>query len=132
MSDTYNFQTELKKSIFNADEKINRKELLSDIFRCYVAKLFERTLDKEKMPFDALVKIKNNLISEFRSADLSEYQRTVEQYEELFDTTVKEILSLAAMRHKGIDNVNRAPQNLEINPEIYIHEGGLVKPVSSL
>jgi len=132
MSDAYNFQDELKKSIFNADDKIDRKELLSDIFKCYVAKLFERTLTKEKLPFDAIVKIKNNLISEFRTADLSEYQRTVEQYEQLFDSTVKEILSLAAMRHKGTDIVHRASQNLEINPEIYINEGGMIKPVSAL
>jgi hypothetical protein len=133
MSDTYNFQLELKNSIFNADPKIDRKELLVDIFKSYVAKLFEKVLTKEKLPFEALVQIKNNLINEFRQAELSEYQKTTEQYDQLFDNTVKEILNLAAARHKGIDTAVRGPQELIINPEIYIHEkGGLIKPVSSL
>jgi hypothetical protein len=133
MSDTYNFQTELKNSIFNADPKIDRKELLVDIFKSYVAKLFERVLTKEKLPFDALVQVKNNLINEFRQSELSEYQKTVEQYDALFDETVKEILSLAASRHKGMDAVARGMQNLEINPEIYINEAsGLKIPVSAL
>ena len=132
MGDTYNFQTELKNSIFNADPKLNRKDLLDDIFKSYVAKLFERVLSKEKLPFDALVQVKNNLISEFRSAELSEYQKSVEQYDELFDNTVKEILSLAASRHQGNDSVARGQQELIINPEIYINEGGLSVPVNAL
>ena len=132
MSNDFNFQEDLKKTIFNADVKIDRNELLVDIFKSYVAKLFERVLKKEKIPFDALVTIKNNLISEFRKTDLSEYQKSNDQYEKLFDDTVKEILSFAASRHAGRDAVGFANQNLEINKEIYINEGGLIKSVSSL
>jgi hypothetical protein len=133
MGDTYNFQTELKNSIFNADPKLNRKDLLDDIFKSYVAKLFEKVLAKEKLPFDALVQVKNNLINEFRSAELSEYQKSVEQYDELFDNTVKEILSLAASRHQGNDKVTRGSQELVINPEVYIREhNGLTVPVNAL
>jgi hypothetical protein len=132
MSETYNFQTELKNSIFNADPKLDRKELLVDIFKSYVAKLFERTLTREKLPFDALVQIKNNLINEFRQAELAEYQKSVDQYDKLFDETVKEILSLAASRHQGMDSAVRGPQELVINPEIYMNEKGLTIPVSSL
>jgi len=128
----YNFQKELKDAIFNADIKLDRKELLTDIFKSYVAKLFERVLVRGRVPFDAMVQIKNNLINEFRSADLSEYQKSVEQYDELFDATVKEILNQAALRHKGVDTIHRGAQNLEINPEIYINEGGMIKPVSAL
>ena len=132
MSDTYNFQTDLKNSIFNADPKIDRKELLVDIFKSYVAKLFEKVLIGKKLPFDAMVAVKNNLINEFRQTELSEYQKTVEQYDELFDETVKEILNIAAMRHKGIDTVGKQNQELVINPEIYIQEHGMTVPVSAL
>jgi hypothetical protein len=133
MSDAeYDFQKDLKNSIFNADPKLDRNELLTDIFKSYVAKMFEITLKKGRIPFDALVQIKANLISEFRKSDLSEYQKSVEWYENLFDATIKEILSLAASRHKGSDKVANANQNLEINPEVYINEGGLMKPVSAL
>jgi hypothetical protein len=131
-NDEYDFQKDLKNSIFNADPKIDKHELLTDIFKSYVAKMFEITLKRGRIPFDALVEIKANLISEFRKTDLSEYQKSVEWYEGLFDTTIKEILSLAAARHKGTDRVVNANQNLEINPEIYINEGGLMKPVSAL
>lgn len=87
---------------------------------------------KEKLPFEALVQVKNNLINEFRQAELSEYQKSVEQYDQLFDETVKEILNLAASRHKGNDSVARSPQEFIINPEIYIQEKGLSVPVSAL
>ena len=133
MSETdYNFQRDLKNSIFNADPKLDRKELIKDIFKAYVAKLFEKVVVNGRMPYDVVVQVRNNLISEFRLTELSEYQMSIEQYELLFDETVKEILDLAAMRHKGIDTVDRANQNFEINPEIYINEGGLIKPVSAL
>jgi hypothetical protein len=131
MSD-YNFQKELENSIFNADIKLDRNDLLTDIFKAYVAKLLERVVKGGRVPFDALVQTKNNLINEFRSASLAEYQKSVEQYNELFDNTVKEILNLAALRHSGKDVVQRENQTLQINPEIYIHEGGLIKPVSAL
>ena len=133
MSETdYNFQRDLKNSIFNADPKLDRKELIKDIFKAYVAKLFEKVVVNGRMPYDVVVQVRNNLISEFRLTELSEYQMSIEQYELLFDETVKEILDLAAMRHKGIDTVDRANQNFEINPEIYINENGLIKPVSAL
>lgn len=128
----YNFQDELKKSIFESDPKLNRSELLVDIFKCYVAKLFERTLTNQKLPFQALVQVKNNLINEFRNTELSEYQKSVEQYEQLFDDTVKEILSLSAMRHDGRDEVKIASQQLEINSDVYIKEKGILKPLTAL
>jgi len=128
----YNFQKELENAIFNADIKLDRRELLTDIFKSYVAKLFERVIANGRVPFDSLVIIKNNLINEFRRADLSEYQKSVEQYDALFDTAVKEILNLAALRHQGMNQVQNGMQTLQINPEIYLNEGGLIKNVSSL
>jgi hypothetical protein len=132
MSEEFNFQNELKSSIFNADDKVNKKELLEDIFKSYVAKLFEKVITGKRLPFDALVEVKGNLIREFRATDLSEYQRTVEQYEELFDTTVKEILSFAASQHDGRDSAIFAPQELVINPRVYVNEGGLMKPIDAM
>jgi len=133
MADTeYNFQKELKNAIINADPKLNRIELLTDIFKSYVAKMFELVITKKGLPFESLVKIKENLITEFRSADLAEYQRSVEWYENLFNNTVKEILEYATARHSGQNLVMPANQNLEINPGAYIKEGGLFKPVNVL
>ena len=126
----YNFQRDLKNSIFSADDKIDRNELLVDIFKSYVAKLFEITLKKNRIPFDALVEVKKNLISEFMSAELSEYQKSVEWYEKLFDETVKEICDMAAERHQGMDQVVHSQQELSIDPNMYINEGGLYLPAT--
>lgn len=112
MSDNYNFQAELKKAIFNCDERLDRKELLVDVFKTYVAKLFEMQLGKkgsERLEFAALVEIKRRLIDEFRQADLSEYQKSIEAYEMLFDETVQEILNDAALAHQGENIVQADP-----------------------
>lgn len=132
-SEEYNFQKELHDSIFDADPKLDREELLVDIFKIYVAKLFELVVSKRKtpdgrLPYGALVETKRNLISEFRKAELAEYQRPVEWYEELFDKAVQEILNDAALAHRGSNIVQVSPQQLEINPEAYINEGGLFLP----
>ena len=129
MSDKeYNFQSELEKSILNADIKLNRSELLIDIFKAYIAKLMEKMLIHGRIPFEAVVQIKRNLINEFRSALLAEYQMSVEQYEKLFDETVKEILNYASNLHKGHDTAVQSDQELIINPEAYIQENGIFKP----
>lgn len=134
MSEDYNFQKELKKSIINVDPRLDKKDVLEDIFKTYVAKMFELVLAKSKDPeqgrieFDAMVQIKRNLISEFRDAELGEHQRSVEWYEDLFDATIQEIFNDAALAHKGVNNVAVANQNLEINPEAYVNEGGLYVP----
>lgn len=133
MADEYNFQQDLHDSIFNADPKLNRKELLSDIFKAYTAKMFEFVVTRRKdpenrLPFDAILEVKKNLISEFRKTELSEHQQSVEWYEKLFDATVQEILAEAAASHAGQNTVQLAQQQLEIDPEAYIHEGGLFLP----
>jgi len=120
MSDEYNFQEELVKSVINADPKLDRHELLVDIFKAYVAKLFELKISRgDRMPLDVLVVVKRNLIHEFRKANLAEYQKSVEWYEDLFDKTVQEILSEAALRHKGQDSVSLADQTLGIHKKQY-------------
>jgi hypothetical protein len=125
------FRRDLRKSIVGADSaKIDRSELLEDVFKTYTAKLFEHVLGRKKegaMEMDALVEVKRNLISEFMNTELGEYQKPLEWYEDLFDETVKEIFNDAGLAHKGEDQVS-ANQTLEINPAGYAKEGGLYVP----
>jgi len=116
------FQEDLRNSIINADPKLDREQLLSDIFKSFVAKLFEHVLQKDnRLPFDAMVEVKRNLINEFKTASLDEYQQSMQWYDDLFEKTVKEILESAALAHQGVDLVTRAPQNFEVNPSgLYI------------
>jgi hypothetical protein len=122
MSTEYNFQTDLENSINNADPKLNKKELLEDIFKIYVAKMFEIAIKKSKtpdrLPYDALVEIKRNLISEFRKASLEMIQMSVEKYEELFEKTVQEIVNDAGLAHKGEDSMI-IQSKLDINRPAY-------------
>ena len=131
MSKEYNFQKDLRDSVLKADPvKFDKKELLTDIFKSYVAKLFEIVLSGKKgnrLEFDAMIQVKANLISEFRKTELGEYQQSVKWYEDLFDTAMQEILNDAAQNHQGINQVS-IEQNLEINPNAYINEGGLFIP----
>jgi hypothetical protein len=125
------FQKDLRDSIFNSDEKIDREQLLEDIFKSFVAKMFEYVISRQggdRLPFDSIVTVKNNLINEFRTASLGEYQKSEEWYDELFEKTIKEILQHAALAHKGENKVSYANQNLEINPAAYKHEKGLYLP----
>lgn len=131
MAEEYNFQKELKSRIFSCDaDKFDRNELLEDIFKAYVAKLFEFNLgrkSKDRLEVDVMVEVKRNLISEFRNTELGEYQKSTEWYENLFDETIQEIFNDAAKSHKGVDIVN-SNQTLEISREAYIKEGGLFVP----
>jgi len=127
----FNFQRDLKKAIMDADsDKINRKDLLRSTFKYWVAKLFEHIQTKKKemtLEFNYVVTVKRNIINEFRKTDLGEYQITEKQYDDLFETTIKEILELAATRHDGEDYTS-VEQTLDINPEKYINDGGLYVP----
>jgi hypothetical protein len=126
----YNFQKELKKSVLKADPKFDKVDILRQIFKAYVAKMFEHVLSKkrkDRLEADAMMVTRKNLISEFRKAELGEIQRSVKWYEELFDTAMREILNEAAHNHQGIDSAS-INQTLEINKDAYINEGGLFVP----
>ena len=125
----FNFQKMLKKSILYADPMMDKTELLEDIFKTYVAKMFEHTMTKgdDRIEFEAMVTVKSNLINEFRRTELGEEQRSVEWYEKLFDKTMQEILNDAAKNHQGVDEIS-IQKKLEINPEAYVKEGGLFVP----
>jgi len=126
------FESDLEKLIVgNVDPKISRDELLEDVFKLYVAKLFElvmvKSAKKDRLEFDGVVSAKRNLINAFRSAKLAEYQKSVEWYEALFEKTVKEILEGASHRHGGVDTAVIGG-SMEINKEAYIRDGGLFVP----
>lgn len=114
-----------------ADPKLNREELLIDIFKSFVAKMFEHILSSGKssetrLRMDQVVAIKRNLISEFRQTSLEKHQKPVKWYEDLFEKTVGEIFDTA--KHQGEESYNLANQNLEINADAYKNEGGLFVP----
>jgi len=127
--ESFDFKKELENSILNADPKQDRVELLEMIFKSYVAKTLEYTLRKRtnRIELAAMKEIRRNLISEFRKAELGEYQKSVKQYEDLFNTAIEEIFNDAGHAHKGEDVVT-VDKTLEINPQGYIHNGGLIVP----
>jgi hypothetical protein len=121
MFDETGFPKELEDTINNADEKVDKKELLEDIFKSYVAKLFEVNIKNKRLPYGVLVEVKKLLISAFRAASLDVYQRSVGQYEEMFDNTVQEIIDFASGQNdEGEDIVEQDPnQRLEVNVKEY-------------
>lgn len=128
-NENFNFQKELQKSIFDADPKQDREELLTMIFKSYVAKCLEYTLQKKtsRIEQSAMLQIRRNLISEFRSAKLGEYQKSTKQYEDLFDIAIEEIFNDAALAHDGI-NIATVDQTFEINKQAYAAQNrGLIQ-----
>jgi hypothetical protein len=124
------FQEDLKTTLSKVDQtRLDRKEVLIDIFKTTVAKLFELQLSKsgteDRLRFEQLVLIKNNIIRLFRGAELSEVQMSEKQYEDLFDTTVQEIMNDAASNHQGVDSVRYANQNLYVNADAYRDSHGM-------
>jgi len=128
------FKKSLEDSINNADPRLDKDELLEDIFKTSVAKLLQFSMEngsgkkKDRLEMGALLTAKRELIAEFRSATLDQHQKSVEQYEELFQKTLQEIFNDASHAHGGDNNVEYANQNLEINSDVYINEGGLFVP----
>ena len=127
--ENFDFQKELKASIFGADEKQERHELVAMIFKSYVAKCIEYTLRKKisRIESAAIYQIRRNLINEFRNAELGEYQKSVKQYEELFNTAIEEIFNEAGHAHEGI-NIATVDQTLEINKRAYAENRGIIIP----
>ena len=125
------FQKDLEKSVLQADPKLDREELLTDIFKSFVARMFEFVLKRGKneetrLQANQVIEIKRNLIHEFRSANLENHQKPIEWYEDLFEKTVGEIFQSA--KHPGVDLSHRAAENLEINVDAYKNESGLYVP----
>ena len=106
MSEEYDFGKELAESVKKSQME-DKAEYISMVFKSYVAKLLEMVLQRsgrEALETGAIDEVKKNLIVEFRKAKLGNYQRSIEQYEELFDKTIQEILNDAAIAHDGQDS----------------------------
>ena len=121
------FSKDLEETIFSLDNQ-DRVETLTIVFKsCVVNEIILLKIQEDLedgIEADMLNKVKNEIISGFRNASLQEYQRSVEQYEMLFDTTLSEMLNEASLAHEGIDSATFANQMLDINAEMYRNEGG--------
>jgi len=129
-NENFNFQKELKASIVDADPKQDRGELLTMIFKSYVAKCLEYTLRKKTSRIEqaAMLEIRRNLINEFRSTELGEHQKSVKWYEDLFDVAIKEIFNEASLAHDGV-NIATVDQTFEINKRAHAAQNrGLIQP----
>lgn len=97
----------LEKSMSGAGPDVNRDELLVDMFKSTIAQFFEWYLinknNGNKLPFDALVDTKSGIISLYQSLTIDN-QKSLEWYEELFETTIKEIFDHASGRHSAGSN----------------------------
>jgi len=121
--DDVQFVKDLEKTVFEADEKIDRDELITDVFKFYVSKIFEMNLENDRLPAGVLSDAKRMLINTFRKASLETHQRSVEQYEKLFDSTVAEIVNFASHNHGGTDIVEEdGSRVLEVNKKAYHNE----------
>lgn len=119
------FQKSLSDAILNRDQKLNPKELLIDIFKTYVAKMMEQNViaNNGRLEADYINQMKGYLITEFKDADLGDYNLSIKAYSELFDDSFKEILNDAANNHKGEDvaEVDETRQ-LEVDKQGYHNE----------
>lgn len=119
------FQEQLRDTILNkCDPKLSKREMLEDIFKTYVAKMMEQNVmaNKNRLESKFLVMLKGHLITEFRRAELGEFQISEEMYSNLFDKTVQEIFNDAALANKGVDTAVEGRQVLEINKNAYHRE----------
>lgn len=116
------FQQQLRKTVIERiDPKLTPKEVLTDIFKTYVAKMLERNVltNKNRLSADFLAMTKGYLITEFRAAELGEHQMSEKQYSDMFDATMKEIFNTAAHAHEGEDKSEFANQTLSVDKRGY-------------
>jgi hypothetical protein len=101
----------------NADPKINREVLLEEIFKNTVIDFFKFALMNQKkigrLPYDLLLMCKKEVINEFRSSELGEYQKSFEWYEKIFDRTLYDFLQFAGDNHPGEQKKMRSTEELE-------------------
>jgi len=132
MTEDFDFGKSVSDTLNKVPGK-ERKELLTMIFKSYVAKLLEVLLQNSgtqgRLETGMIEEVKKRLVTEFKKAPLGVDQMSYEMYEDIFDTAIAEILNEAALNHQGEDHADfDLTRQLEINPEAYIREGGLYIP----
>ena len=116
------FKENVEKMMLGAGPEVNRDDLLVDVFKHTIADFFiwylENKNNGNRLPTEAVIQTKSKLINEFRGMKLDN-QKSVEWYEDLFESTIKEIFNDAALAHRGEDRFEYAHQNLQINKDLY-------------
>ena len=116
------FQEMLKRSLRDCDPKLDRRELLVDIFKTYVAKMMEQNVmsssHENRLDADFITGLRGYMIREFMSAELGEWGMKEAQYSNLFDVAIQEIFNDASHRHEG-ENKAEHVQDLEVNKKLY-------------
>lgn len=130
-------ETKLQKKlregiVLNADPNKSREETLEDTFKYYVAELLKVNVSQNKNRIAAgfIEALAGHCISEFRGAELGEFQQSEKWYSALFMKTIKEIFDMAANNHAGEDHMSVSrDQRFEIDKAGWAKKNGLfVKP----
>lgn len=122
----------IKEKLDKSGPMTNKHEYLEDIFKFYVADFWIYVKEiseknKTELTVDTLTESKRTLVDEFRNIEgIPEYQLSVEKYEQLFETTVQEILNEAAHAHEGSDSY-KMDQTLSIDKDGYADQNNYVK-----
>jgi len=112
----------LEDAVISGTAKANPTEIITVLFKHAVSRMFEKAIvskgdGTKSMRYDAILETKRGLIHTFKTANLGDHQKSTEWYEQLFDSTVQEILNFASHRHEGSDiiSLDQARQ-FSINP----------------
>ena len=123
------FQRRLSDMVKNCDPKLDPREVLVATFKTYIAGMLEQNVRNNygRLEEKYVNMIKAHLITDFRQADLGDFQLSVKRYEDMFAETLKEILNDAAHNHEGVDNAVEGEQVLVMNKKAYqekLRDGG--------
>ena len=106
MSERYNFQNDLNKALGDSNLDMPKKDLLVQIFKTMVAEVLRTNIAKNgigRLEAGVIEELRRSIIHEFRSASIDDVQMSVKMYENLFDSTLQEILNYASLAHEGED-----------------------------
>ena len=115
------FQKELEDTVKKCDPKLDPREVLVSIFKTYIAGMLIENVSKNygRLEEGFVNMVKAQLITDFRDADLGDFQLSVKRYEDLFAETIKEILNDAAHNHEGSNEAIYNQQQLVVNKKAY-------------
>lgn len=119
--------------IANCDPKLDPANVLEDLFKYTVAEMLKVNVAQNNSRISAgfIQALCAYLIGEFREVELDKWQKSEQQYAELFNLTIKEILNDAGHGHEGEDSMEAASQQLMINKQLWNQRSsGIVVPGS--
>ena len=108
---------EIKNALSKAYPKFQTADFVKSAFQTVMNEMWIFYVGKSKstgrMEHKALIDMKFTMISAFRSADLGKDQRSVGQYEDLFDKEVEHLLHFASARHGGTNTISKGDTIIE-------------------